>query len=217
MSETEDYGGVEDTADYDQGVEENEYDDSSDGLDRIHDRMEEMAANQQALAEAINQNYYADDEDYDDDEDEEPVEFEDENGQLTEDGARALIADMVAEQVADQLSPRDYANQIAERDESFDDLRDEIPELQDDRIAGAVLSRALDWASNVDPGIVDRPEFVDLIEATYKAMKYDEGPSEPSEREVVLGSAQGAAPQGRDDDDWEARIVQAAERQRPKI
>ena len=153
MSETEDYGAVEDSVRglRRPGLRRGRHDESesSDGLDRIYDRMEEMAANQQALAEAINQNYYDDDEDQDDDE--EPVEFEDENGQLTEEGARALIADMVAEQVADQLSPREHAAQVAERDEDFDDLRDEIPELQDDRIAGAVLSRALDWANNVDP------------------------------------------------------------------
>lgn len=143
------------------------------------------------------------------------------DGSLSEDGARALIQQMVDERVQEQLAPREAARQVELRDQAFEDLRDEYPELREEATAQRILGAAIRWANSVDPRIVDRPEFVEIIENALKAEKFDtlaaqQAAEQP--RSVVLESGQGAARQvASNEPDWADRIVKAAERQRPQI
>jgi hypothetical protein len=185
-----------------------------DGLDRLHERMEAMSRQQAQLLEGFQQLTQPPEEEPD-----ESMYYTDE-GDLTEDGARAVIADLVREQVESQLGPREAARMVEMRDDAYEALRDEYPELQDDKTSERVLAKAVRWAQTVHPEIIDRPEFVDVIEAFYKADKYEEvqqAHAAEQPRPVVLESGSGARQQTRNEPDWGDRIVKAAERLRPQI
>lgn len=184
----------------------------SDGLDRVYSRMEEMAAQQQALIESFQQ--FAEPP-------EEEADLYDDEGGLTEEGAQALIADLVAKQVESHLAPREAARLVEQRDDAFEALRAEYPELQDDAVSREVLGEAIRWANSVDPQIVERPEFVDVIESFYKARKFEEyREREQAEqpRPIVLESAAGGGRQQRPNEpDWQKRVIAAAEKDGPRI
>jgi hypothetical protein len=184
----------------------------SDGLDRVYSRMEEMAAQQQALIEGFQQLTAPP---------EEEMELYDDEGGLTEEGAQALIADLVARQVESHLAPREAARQVEMRDDAFEALRAEYPELQDESVSRDVLGEAIRWANGVDPQIIDRPEFVDVIESFFKARKFEEfREREQAEqpRHVVLESAAGGGRQQRPNQpDWQKRVIAAAEKDGPRI
>lgn len=184
------------------------------GLDRLYERMDQMARTQQQLVESMTA-YAQPEEEY-----EEPVYYDDE-GELTEEGARAVLGDLVREQIETAMAPREQARRIAERDDAFEALRDEYPELQDDKVSEQVLAQAVRWAQGINPDIIERPEFVDVIEAFYKASKFETLAAQQQAeqpRSVVLESGQGAGrPQTGKQEDWGARIVAAAERLRPQI
>lgn len=188
----------------------------SDGFTAIRARMDEMAAQQQQLVELLQP--------AEQEEAEEPLDeslFYDEEGTLTDEGARAMVSELVAEQVREQLAPREQAQAQRERDEAFEALRDEYPELQDEKVAGAAINTAMGWAQEHAPELVNSPAFVDLIEQAYVTSKYrervDHERSTEADRQVVLESAQGARPTDSKQEDWGKRIVEAAERLRPQI
>jgi hypothetical protein len=176
--------------------------------------MDRMAQQQAALVEGMTQLTAPPEEEEDD-----SLYYTDE-GELTEDGARAVIADLVREQIQSEMAPREAARLVAERDDAYEALRDEFPELQDQAVSERVLARAIRWAQGFDPQIIDRPEFVDVIEAFYKADKFEEisaAQAAEQPRPVVLESGQGARQQTSQGPDWSDRIVKAAERLRPQI
>jgi polyhydroxyalkanoate synthesis regulator phasin len=187
----------------------------SDGLDRVYARMDEFAAQQARLAESFQQ-YMAPPEEEPDESD-----FYTDEGELTEEGARAVIADLVREQIQSEMAPREKARAVEMRDDAYEALRDQYPELQDDKVAEQVLGSAIRWAQANDPAVIESPAFVDVIEFHYKAGKFDELASQRAAeqpRSVVLESAQGARQQQRPNEpDWSDRIVKAAERLRPQI
>jgi hypothetical protein len=151
---------------------------------------------------------------------EEPPEIYDETGELTEDGVRAVVDDYVREQVEARLAPREAQALVTERDEEWDALKESTPELADPKYAQEVIAQAVAWANAHNPDLIDRPEFVDVIEWVHKVRKYDESAAAqtPAGPGVVLESAQGAAqPSKGSDVDWSDRIVKAAERLRPQI
>lgn len=189
---------------------------STEGLDRLYARMDEIAQQVGGVTQRVDgiHELVAPPE-------EEP-DFYETDGSLTEDGARALIQQMVDERVQEQLAPREAARMVETRDDAFESLRDEYPELREEAVANRVLGAAIRWANATDPKIIDRPEFVDVIEAFYKAEKYDGIAAEQAAaqpRTVVLESGQGAARQQQqaNEPDWGDRIVKAAERLHPKI
>lgn len=186
----------------------------SDGLDRVYSRMEEMSAQQAALLESFQQ--------FTTPPEEEPELYDDEGG-LTEEGAQSLISDLVAQQVEARLAPREAAALVDKRDGAYEALREEYPELQDERISREVLAEAIGWANRLDPKIVDRPEFVDVIESFYKARKFEELREQQQAeqpRPVVLESAAGGGRQQQrssNEPDWQKRVIAAAERDGPRI
>jgi hypothetical protein len=185
-----------------------------DGLDRIYERMEEMSVQQRQMAEQLGQvaEVAAPPE-------EEP-EFYDETGELTEDGVRAVVDDYVREQVDARLAPREAQALVEQRDDEWEGLKESTPELADPKYAQEVIAHAVAWANAHNPDLIDRPEFVDVIEWVHKVRKYDESAAAqtPAGRGVVLESAAGAAqPSGQPEEDWGDRIVKAAERLRPQI
>lgn len=188
----------------------------ADGLSAIRARMDEMAAQQEQLVQM-----FTPAEDEEDGQEFDPSEFYDEDGDLTDEGARALIGELVAEQVNEQLAPREQARAMQDRDAAFDDLRDEYPGLQDDKIAGQAIGQALEWANTHAPELIDTPAFIDLIEQAYVGMQYrervDSERSTQNDRQVVLESAQGSRPSDDQQVDWGQRIVDAAARLRPQI
>jgi hypothetical protein len=175
--------------------------------------MDEMAASQRQFMESVTQQLQPPEE-------EEEVEFYTDTGELSEDGARAILADLVNEQVEARLAPREAARLVGERDDQYEALKDEYPDLQKPDVAERVLRRSVQWAHAHNPALIDRPEFVDVIEAFYKAEKFDElrATQEAEQpRQVVLESASGARQQAKPDVDWGERIVKAAERLKPQI
>jgi hypothetical protein len=184
-------------------------------FDRIYERMDEMSAQQQRIAEQLGQvgeRIPAPEE--------ELPEFYDETGELTEDGVRAVVNDYVNEQIEARMAPREAQQLTEQRDEEWEALKESVPEFADAKYAQEVIGQAAAWAHAHNPGLIDRPEFVDVIEWVHKVRKYDESAAAqtPAGPGVVLESAQGAAqPSKGSDVDWSDRIVKAAERLRPQI
>lgn len=181
----------------------------SEGLDRLYARMDEMAAQQRQMVDSLTQLHQPE-------EPEPEADFYDDEGGLTEDGARALIADLVREQVDTQLAPREQARQVEQRDDAYEALKDEYPELQDAKVAQPILDRAVRWAMAVDERLIERPEFVDVIEQFYKAGKFEEHRAQQEAeqpRAVVLEGAGGAArtTRGPQEPDWQKRVIDAAQ------
>jgi hypothetical protein len=184
------------------------------GLDRIYSRMDEMAATQRQMVESMTALMQPEEE-----EEDESLFYTDE-GDLTEEGARAVLADMVRSEIDQAMAPREKARLVGQRDEAFEGLIEQYPELQEQAVSDRVLGAAVRWAQQVNPEIIDRPEFVDVIEAFYKAEKYEalaaqQAAEQP--RPVVLESGQGARQQRPNEPDWGDRIVKAAEALRPQI
>lgn len=186
-----------------------------DGFERISARMEEFGQQQAQIAATLAGLMEPVEEEPDE------SDYYTDTGELTEEGARAVIADLVREGIQQEMAPREAARLKSERDTAFEQLRDEYPELQDDKTANEALGAALQWAQRNNPAIVETPGFVDVIEMAYKSMKYEalqaqQAAEQP--RPVVLESAQGARHQQRPNEpDWSDRIVKAAERLRPQI
>lgn len=183
-------------------------------FDRLYSRMDQMATQQQEMASHMAA-LLNPEEEY-----EEP-DYYDETGEMTEEGAQALIRDLVSSQVQEALAPHEQARQIRQRDSAYEDLKEEFPELADEKVGGPVLQAAIAWARKHNPDLIDKPEFVDLIEWVYKAeFRTPEAPEAEQARRVELESAGGAG--GRNqrktpEVDWGDRIVKAAERLRPQI
>ena len=183
------------------------------GLDRLYSQMDRMAAQQREFMESVSQQLAPP-------EDEEEVEFYTDTGELSEDGARAILQGLVEEQLEARLAPREAARLVNERDDAYEALKDEYPDLLNPQIAERVLNRSVQWAHAHNPALIDRPEFVDVIEAFYKAEKFDElraAQAAEQPRPVVLESANGARAQTQPGVDWGERIVKAAERLKPQI
>jgi hypothetical protein len=129
----------------------------------------------------------------------------------------------VGEVLQQELSKRDAARMVDEREDAFEALREEIPALQDDKLAARLVRDAAAYLeSNGQQALIDTPMFVDLIEDRYKRELYEARVSEErdgeSGREVVLESASGASqPTGKKEQDWGDRIVKAAQSLRPQI
>jgi hypothetical protein len=184
------------------------------GLDRIYSRMDEMAQTQKQLAESVTALMAPPEE-----EEDESLYYTDE-GDLTEEGARAVLADMVRSEIEATMAPREKARMVGQRDEAYEGLLETYPELQDPAVSERVLGAAVRWAQGANPDIIERPEFVDVVEAFYKAEKYEalaaqQAAEQP--RPVVLESGQGARQQRPNEPDWGDRIVKAAEALRPQI
>jgi hypothetical protein len=183
---------------------------SSDGLDRLYARMDEMAAQNRQMADDLTQLRQPPEAE------EEEVDYYDEQGGLTEDGARALISDLVREQIDTHMAPREQARMVEQRDDAYEALKDEYPELQDEKTAKPILDRAVKWAIGVDERIIERPEFVDVIESFYKAAKFEELRGQQEEhqpRPVVLEGAGGAGrtTRGPQEPDWQKRVIDAGQ------
>lgn len=178
-------------------------------FERIYERMDQMSTQQQQMAEALGQ-VFAEPES-------ESEPYYDDEGELTEEGVRSVVADYVREQVEQQLAPREQAAAVEYRDGEWDALRETYPELQDREVANAVIADALRWVNAHNPDLVNRPEFVDVIEWVYKARNFGE-PAQAMPSPVVLESAAGATRgKGPTEPDWGERIAKAAEKLRPQI
>jgi hypothetical protein len=155
-------------------------------------------------------------------------EWYDDDGELTPQAAEQIIDQRVDERVSERLSEqlglRDAAAQVQARDEAYEDLVAEFPDL--DEVGPDIVTdlvRELTEAGRAE--VIEHPVFVDLVEARYKASLYDrrsnEAPSDEVEprRGVMLEAAGGGSPtRGREEqEDWQARIVEAARAVQPDI
>lgn len=182
-------------------------------FDRLFSRMDQMAAQQQQVAEQVAMLTAPPEED-------EELLYYDDEGELTEEGAQAAIRELVNQQVSEALAPREKAMLIEQRDDAYEDLKERYPELADEKVGGQVLAASIGWAQRHNPELIDKPEFVDLIEWVYKSdFRTPEAPEQEQQRRVELESASGAGARGRakPEVDWGDRIVKAAERLRPQI
>jgi hypothetical protein len=153
-----------------------------------------------------------------------PDEFYDDDGEITEQGARHLIGSEVDERLSARLAERDAARALEEREDAFEALRDEVPALQDDKLAARLVHEAAAWCQqNNAEQLIGTPGFVDLIERIYESELYHERAKAEDEaedeQEVVLESATGrsAARDRKQEPDWGERIVNAAQSLRPEI
>jgi hypothetical protein len=181
-------------------------------FDRLFSRMEEVATRQQQMATQVAALANPP-------EVEEEFNPYDDTGELTEEGAQQVIRDLVSAQVKEALAPQEQARLIRDRDQAYEDLKDDYPELADEKIGGQVLQAAIGWAQRHNPELIDRPEFVDLIEWVYKSdFRTAEAPEIEQARRVELEPASGSSRAPRKPEvDWGDRIVKAAERLRPQI
>lgn len=185
-------------------------------FDRIYERMDQMSAQQQQMADQFGALFA---EPQGEEEDEQP-EYYDDEGELTEDGVREVVSDFVREQIEAELAPREQAVMIETRDDEWEALKASYPELEDRDTAMAVIADAMQWANAHNPGLIDRPEFVDVIEWVYRAQKYDETAEAQQQQpnRVVLESAAGAAQDTKNPGiDWQQRVIDAAKRSQPMI
>jgi hypothetical protein len=147
----------------------------------------------------------------------------DDDGELTPEGAQKLIDQRVDERLEARLSKRDAARALEEREDAFDALREEVPALQDDKLAARLVRETAEWCQRSgNERLINTPEFVDLVEDRYYRESYHERAAAEREdredREVVLESASGASqPSSKKEPDWGDRIVKAAQRLRPDI
>lgn len=182
------------------------------GLDRIYERMDQLAAQQQEIAEQFGTVFAPP---------EEELEYYDDDGEMTEEGVRAVVGDYVREQVEAQLAPREAQALIVARDDEWEALKSNYPELEDRAIAQEVIADAVRWANAHNPNLIDRPEFVDVIEWAYRSRKFDEhaeAQASASPQGVVLESASGARQDVKGQQvDWQKRVMQAAESDAPRI
>lgn len=195
----------------------------------IEGRMDELASQQYEIAqqfqEALSERpVYVDPEEEAAPEGLPEEEWYDDDGDLTPQAAEQIIDQRVSERLSEQLGLRDAAAQVQARDEAYEDLVAEYPDL--DEVGADIVTdlvRELTEAGRAE--VIEHPVFVDLVEARYKASLYDkrsnEAPSDEVEprRGVMLEAAGGGSPtRGRDDqEDWQARIVEAARAQQPDI
>src|SRR3954465_1680395 len=120
-------------------------------LDRIYERMDEMSAQQQRIAEQLGQvgeRIPAPEE--------ELPEFYDETGELTEDGVRAVVNDYVNEQIEARMAPREAQQLTEQRDEEWEALKESVPDFADAKYAQEVIGQAAAWANAHNPGLIDR-------------------------------------------------------------
>lgn len=185
---------------------------ASPDLSRLYERMDQMSAQQQALVEQFGDVFTP--------EEEEPNYYDDE-GELTEDGIRDVIGRYVDERFEAAMAPRERAAAIDNRDDQWEALKAQFPDLDDRDVANAVIGDALRWASTHNPDLIDRPEFVDVIEWVYRSHKYDEyaqAQQAAAPPGVVLESAAGAAqPTQAKGIDWQKRVMDAAEQSSARI
>lgn len=181
------------------------------GLDRIYERMDQLAAQQQEIATQFGTVFAPP---------EEEMEYYDDDGEMTEEGVRAVVSDYVREQVDAQLAPREAQALIVARDDEWEALKESYPELEDRAVAQGVIAEAVRWAQTHNPDLIDRPEFVDVIEWAYRSHKFDEhaeAQAAAAPQGVVLESASGARQDVKGQVDWQKRVMDAAEQSAPRI
>jgi hypothetical protein len=154
-------------------------------------------------------------------EEEEP-EFEiyDDEGDLTPEAAQAIIDQRVNQALEQRWSEHQATEALNLRNIAYEELKERIPALQDDRVVGPIVQDVAESLREAGyEGVIETPKFVELIEQAYKAQLYDEHAASASPApSIVLESGAGAAPQRKEDEvDWGERIVKAAERLSPKI
>jgi hypothetical protein len=217
-------------------------------FNRLYERMDQMSAQQQMLVDALS---YAPDEDLDyegmssqelaealglspeelaqaeaeGDFDPDVDDWEDVSHLEPYIQARGQqdILNLVESSVDRRLAEVDAQQDVEIRDVDFDTLRDQMPILQDEQTARAVIDQALQIASAWDPGVIETPQFVGLIELIAKSHIADraingERPAQPPQvqLESAHGSGRMTAPK-QDASYWGDRILDAAHRLRPGI
>lgn len=193
-------------------------------LGAINTRMDELRDQNASIVERLESNQQQQPEyEFDENEDFDEDDFLDDDGNYTPEGARKALQGVVDERLQGEFAKRDAVVALEQREDAFEALREEIPELQDDKTAARLVRETAEWCARTGNGhIIDRPEFVELLEDRFVREQYHERvnaerESEP-EREVMLESAAGAgAPSGKKEPDWGERIVKAAESLRPQI
>jgi hypothetical protein len=188
------------------------------GLDKLYERMEQMAADQRQLLTAITPP------EVEEDPNALPGEFYDETGDLTDDGQQvAALQEFVDRRVQATIGPREAQRMIDQRDEQYELLKDTYPEMADEKVAQPILNACIAWAhQNGVPELVDTPGFVDLVERAFIAQQYETQRREAESQRpnhVVLESAQGAgrAQTAPEEIDWEKRVIEAAQKDGPRI
>jgi hypothetical protein len=217
-------------------------------LGQIHERMDELRESTGLIAQQMADLQGGYDDEYTDDE----LEQLDGYGQFLREHGDELdeiageyddAGDNEQPDLIDQLTDRmdraierresaaDAETAVEDRDLAFDDLRESMPLLQDDRTARELIERATRRAVRLchqlgrDPeDLIGTPDFVRIIEAETlahigrQARAREHRETSGASREVQLESAAGAgAPPRSKEPDWGERIVAAAERVRPKI
>lgn len=166
--------------------------------DRLNDRLEELARQNQALMERFEQ-YQVDDDD-DDDEEYEP---DPDDPEYDEWAQQKALEDLINERVQQALTPLQQQQQIEQRNQAYNALVDQYPQMADEKFASSIVGAAADLADQIglDP---NSPRFVDLIQLQYKAHVADEAAKQEKPAgqrpEVRLESGGGAAPADRDEE-----------------
>lgn len=193
-------------------------------LGPIQERMTELGEQTSRMAEQFSTLYEGQQQQpTDEGEADQDFDYFDAEGELTPEGAQAMIDQRVDDRLSAALSKRDAVTALEQREDAFEALRDEIPALQDEKMAARLVRDTADYLKQHGrEDVIETPMFVDMIEDRfYREAHHERVQAEREQqpdREVVLESASGATqPQAKNEPDWGERIVKAAERLRPGI
>src|SRR3954454_14439675 len=192
----------QDVAPFPEGEAPESYADPSgaqpEGLDRLYARMEEVSQQQQQWIEALANAGVPMEEDYEDDYGDG---YEDEYGEEPADGEDVLddLDQVLSDAVTRRMDAAEQAEEaealIAERDVDFEDLREQLPMLQDGRAAQAIVDRAcnlcVSWGR---PDMIQSPELVKVIQMVALASLSEPGllaPPVPRQVAQTPGAPQG--------------------------
>lgn len=171
---------------------------------RLESRMEQMQRDFQASQQQLIQSLQQPDED--------PEEYQLDPGDDGYDEQEALRAfqELARQEAQQMVEPFMRQQSVEKRDAAYDSLTEQFPDLSDPEKAAPFVEQAAAWAEQYGaPGLIERPQFVDLIGAFYKAHVADERAARerPAQQpNVHLEQSGGAAP-GAEEDDPQARMI----------
>jgi hypothetical protein len=212
-------------------------------LEPITDRMEELADQNYAIAQELaaqrgdedeGEDYYEDEYGAENaDDDYEFVDPDDAGEDLGSDFIPADLFGLVDHALDNRLAMADAEQAIEQRDQLFDALRAEFPDLLSGERGLEIVWRANGIAEAISPGLVETPAFVQLIAAVAKselleeAQGYESRPPPPRRERSANGSRPleleaaggGSGPTMRpsEDEHWQQRVIDTAKRLRPDI
>lgn len=174
--------------------------------EKLDKRLEELAKQNQTLAERFDTLYES--QQYEDDEDEEPEALSEGEDGFEEQEAQRYLQDLARQEAEKLVEPMRQEQANRARDNAFEKLTTNFPEFKDQETAKKYVSEAVSILEDLNPAAIEDHRLVYFIEKLYKADKADERAAQetPPPRTANLEHGGGAAP-GGSEESLEDRIL----------